>query len=192
MVPQPTPTGEPVGNAAPFVDAVVGSDSAVVPGAELALRALAHDPNAGEALTYAWRATGGSFSDAAAQAPVWTAPGEAGDYSLTLQVTDARGAAATLDFGVQVQRGGTGGEARAVFNRWPSLAELVGPTEDVGVGSPVALQAAGVDEDGDALDYAWRASCEGAFDDAAAAQASFTPSAEPEAACDNCRLTLTV
>ncbi|MCP3136870.1 right-handed parallel beta-helix repeat-containing protein [Pyxidicoccus sp. QH1ED-7-1] len=196
LVPQPPPAGEPVGNAAPIVDAVVGSDAVVRPGAELALHAVARDPNAGEALTYAWRATGGSFSfaDTTVDKPTWTAPVEGGAFTLTLQVTDARGAAATLDFGVDVLHGSSVDRASsAEFNRWPSLSELSAqPAKEVGVGSPVALQSASVDEDGDALTHAWTATCEGAFSDAAAPQASFTPSALPVAACDNCRLTLTV
>jgi hypothetical protein len=190
LVPRAPSTGEPAGNAAPFIDAVVASDAVARPGVALALRAVASDPNPGEALTYAWRATGGSFSDATVAAPVWTAPAEQGAVTLTLRVTDARGAEATLDLSLTV-----GGEdaARAAFNRWPSLTELVArPAPEVSEGSPVALQATGVDDDGDALTYAWGASCEGTFDDAAAARASFTPTALPAGACNNCRLTLSV
>jgi hypothetical protein len=194
LVPQAPAQAEPTGNAAPLIDAVVGSDATVWPEAPLALRALAHDPNVGEALTYAWRATEGSFSEATSATPVWTAPARRGEVTLTLQVTDARGAAATLDFTVRVERGGTAGaEGQAVFNRWPSLTGLdAQPSPRVRVRTPVALQAASVDEDGDALTYAWVASCQGAFDNAAVARASFTPSTVPPGACNNCRLSLTV
>lgn len=190
LVPRAPSSDEPSGNAAPFIDAVVASDAVARPGVALALRAVASDPNPGAVLTYAWRATGGSFSDATVAAPEWTAPAEQGAVTLTLQVTDARGAAATLDFSVTV-----GGEdaGQAAFNRWPSLTELVAqPAPEVHEGSPVALQATGVDDDGDALTYAWEASCEGRFDDASAARASFTPTALPAGACNNCRLTLSV
>ncbi|NMO15288.1 right-handed parallel beta-helix repeat-containing protein [Pyxidicoccus fallax] len=190
LVPQAPVTGEPTGNAAPFIDAVVAGDAVPRPGAKLELRAVAHDPNPGEALTYAWRATGGSFSDETIAAPEWTAPVEMGPVMLTLQVTDARGAVATLDFPVPVGVERDGGEA--VFNRWPSLAELAAQPTRVSDGSPVALEAVGVDDDGDALTYAWTATCEGTFDDPAAAQASFTPTRLPEAACNNCRLSLVV
>ena len=194
LVPQASVSGVPEGNAAPLIDAVVGSAPGVRPGAELALRAVARDPNAGEVLTYAWRATAGTFSSTTAAEPVWTAPGEPGAVTLTLQVTDARGAAATLDFMVGVDGvGAQAVDARAAFNRWPSLAELgARPSPEVGEGTPVALQAAAVDDDGDALTYAWTATCEGTFDDASAARASFTPTALPTAACNNCRLALTV
>ena len=141
LVPQAPSPGEPAGNAAPLIDAVVGSDAVARPGAALALSAVAHDSNPGETLTYAWRATGGSFSDATAATAVWTAPVEHGAVMLTLQVTDSRGAAATLDFTVAVGRGSDG---QAVFNRWPSLAELgARPFPEVSEGSPVALQAVG-------------------------------------------------
>lgn len=194
LVPQAPSPGAPEGNAAPLIDAVVGSAPNVRPGAELALRAVAHDLSEGESLTYAWRATGGSFSSATTPEAVWTAPEGAGAVTLTLQVTDARGAAATLDFTVGVDGvGAQAVDAQAAFNRWPSLAELgARPSPEVGEGTPVALQAEAVDDDGDALTYAWTATCEGTFDDAAAARASFTPTELPEAACNNCRLALTV
>ncbi|MCY1017989.1 right-handed parallel beta-helix repeat-containing protein [Pyxidicoccus sp. MSG2] len=193
LVPQATSPGEPAGNAAPFIDAVVASAPGVKPGAELTLRAVAHDPNTADALSYAWRATGGSFSSDTSSTPVWTAPVEPGAVTLTLQVTDSHGAAATLDFAVGVDRGGGMVDAQAVFNRWPSLAELAAePSPEVSEGSPVSLQSVSVDEDGDALSLEWKASCEGTFDDATAARASFTPTALPAGTCNNCTLTLSV
>ncbi|MFP2905852.1 right-handed parallel beta-helix repeat-containing protein [Pyxidicoccus sp. 3LFB2] len=65
------------------------------------------------------------------------------------------------------------------------------PSPEVSEGSPVALQAVAVDEDGDALVYAWTTTCEGTFNDAAAPQASFTPVARPAGDC-NCQLSVTV
>jgi len=194
LVPRAPSQGEPAGNAAPFIDAVVGSAPGVRVGGELALRAVAYDPNPADVLTYAWRATGGSFSSATSPEPVWTAPQEPGSFTLTLEVTDARGAAATLNFEIGVGvLGAQSLDPQAVFNRWPALATLEAqPAPEVGVGLPVALQGRAVDEDGDALTYKWTASCQGTFDDTAAPQARFTPTALPVEACNNCRLSLLV
>ena len=201
LVPQAPSPGVPTGNAAPFIDAVVGSAPGVRPGAELTLQAVAHDLNAADTLSYAWRATGGTFSSDTSATPVWKAPTEpveSGAVTLTLQVTDSHGAAATLDFAVGVGRGSGVGvdgqeDGQAVFNRWPSLTELAAqPEPEVSEGTPVSLQAVSVDEDGDALELEWKSSCEGTFDDAAAARASFTPTALPAETCNNCKLTLVV
>jgi hypothetical protein len=190
-VPQVPSPARPTGNAAPFIDAVVVSDTLVRSGGAVTLKAKAHDLNAGDALTYAWRASGGTFSDATAEAPTWTAPAESGAVTLTLTVTDDKGAAAALDFSVVVGAAGPSASSadRAVFNRWPSVAELSAvPSPESLVDEPVALQSAGVDEDGDALTFAWTATCEGTFDDPTGARARFTPSTVPTAACNNCRL----
>ncbi|QSQ21265.1 right-handed parallel beta-helix repeat-containing protein [Pyxidicoccus parkwayensis] len=194
LVPRAQSQGEPPGNVAPFIDAVVGSTADPRPGAALSLRAVAGDANTGDTVSYAWRATGGTFSGDTTPTPVWTAPTEIGAVTLTLQVTDSHGAAATLDFVVGVNRTGAGPvDGQAVLNRWPALSELTAqPSEEVSEGTPVSLRAVSVDEDGDVLRLQWQASCEGTFDDATAAQASFTPTALPAGACNNCKLTLSV
>ncbi|WP_164011013.1 right-handed parallel beta-helix repeat-containing protein [Pyxidicoccus trucidator] len=194
LVPQVPLPGVPLGNVAPHIDAVMAPAPSARPRASMELRAVAHDANPADVLTYEWRSTGGSFSNATSPSPVWTAPEEPGEVLMTLQVTDSRGAAATLDFAVGVGTlSAESVDGPASFNRWPALAELAAqPSTEVSEGSPVALQAAAVDEDGDSLVYAWTATCEGTFDDATAPQASFTPTALPEAACNNCRLALKV
>jgi hypothetical protein len=62
----------------------------------------------------------------------------------------------------------------------------------VALGESVTVEASGVDRDGDALGFAWSASCEGTWTDPHARRASFAPSAVPAGACNNCQLTVTL
>ncbi|RJS21337.1 right-handed parallel beta-helix repeat-containing protein [Corallococcus sp. H22C18031201] len=197
LLPQAASTKPPVGNVAPVIDAVVAAEAVVKPGATVALRARAHDPNPDDAdtLKYAWKASAGVFSDAASAAPTWTAPADAGNVTVTLSVSDAHGAVATLGFAVSVGLAGLGEPSpQAVFNRWPAVTELgARPSAELPVNEAAALEASATDDDGDALTYGWAATCEGTFDDATAATPHFTPTAMPASdTCGNCRLTVTM
>ncbi|AKQ68440.1 Chitinase [Myxococcus hansupus] len=194
LVPRPVASAPPPVNRAPFIDAVLASLAEVPPGGQVSLRAVAEDAAPGGALAFAWRASDGSFSDATQAAPVWTAPGVSGPVSLTLQVTNAAGASAVLDFALRVARDhGFGVEAESRFNRSPLLVELAAqPSREVPFGDSVQLQAQGWDDDGDTLTYVWTASCDGTFDDAGAASPRFTPASPPEGACGACRLRVSV
>ncbi|WP_255207678.1 right-handed parallel beta-helix repeat-containing protein [Myxococcus sp. AM009] len=191
LVPRATASGAP---GAPFIGAVLGSLAEVRPEGEVALRAVAEAASGDGSLTYAWRASAGTFSDASAPAPVWTAPEASGFVTLTLQVTNAVGLGATLDFPVRVARDhGFGADGAAAFNRWPLLVELGSlPSGEVQYGDSLQLQAEGRDEDGDALTYAWTASCDGTFDDANARSPRFTPSTPPSGACGACQFHVTM
>jgi len=181
-------------STAPLIDAVVVSRASVSPGAALKLRALARSAGASESLTYAWRASSGAFADATAVEAEWTAPLRRGAVYLTLEVTNARGAVSMLRFSVDVELAGGGDlEHTASLNHAPVLTELgAHPVSQARVGVPVALQAVGVDDDGDALTFAWSSTCEGTFERTDAAVTRFTPRVAPAAACDNCQLTLRV
>ncbi|WP_267145160.1 right-handed parallel beta-helix repeat-containing protein [Myxococcus qinghaiensis] len=190
----PRETDSEATRTAPLIDAVVASRASVSPGTALKLRALARSADASESLTYAWRASSGSFADATAVDAEWTAPLRRGAVNLTLEVTNARGAVSTLRFSVDVELAGGGDlEHTASLNHAPVLTELgANPVSQSRVGVPVALQAVGVDDDGDALTFAWSSTCEGTFERTDVAVTRFTPRVAPAAACDNCRLTLRV
>ncbi|MFY2559011.1 right-handed parallel beta-helix repeat-containing protein [Corallococcus terminator] len=192
LVPRATDTE--AASTAPIIDAVVASRASVSPGAVLKLRALARSAEASESLTYGWHASSGSFANATAVDAEWTAPLRRGAVNLTLEVTSARGAVSTLRFSVDVELAGLGAaEHAASLNHAPVLTELgANPVSQARVGVPVVLQAVGVDDDGDALTFAWTSTCEGTFERTDSAVTRFTPRAAPAAACDNCRLTLRV
>lgn len=74
-------------NFPPTIASVSAAPSAVPVDGIVALNVVASDPN-GDVLTYAWTATGGTFTDAAAATTVWTAPSAAGEYEITIAVSD--------------------------------------------------------------------------------------------------------
>ncbi|MDY7226424.1 PKD domain-containing protein [Hyalangium rubrum] len=174
-----------------WLQAVIASAGAVLPGDTVSLRAVASDPTSQDALSYEWQAQAGTFDDASAEAPVWKAPTEEGSWTVSLVVRDSRGTATSLSFPVEVSGvRALSGNGSVMLNRWPQLGELSAqPQDEVVVGAPVTVAASGKDADGDALTYQWTAECEGSLVDGSSATALFTPSAVPsEATCNNCQL----
>jgi hypothetical protein len=78
----PTP---PPDNDAPQIQSVTAPDSAF-PGSSVALEANATDAD-GDSLSYAWTTSGGTIEGSGASV-VWTAPVTAGNYNVTVTVTD--------------------------------------------------------------------------------------------------------
>ncbi|MHA7633771.1 kelch repeat-containing protein [Corallococcus sp. M7] len=183
----------PFDNEAPLIDFVTVSPSSVAAGGTVSLSAAAHDPNPGDTLSYAWSATAGTFASTTEPFTSWTAPASTGLQTLTLTVTDSRGLASSALLVVNVLPEGEGeAELSISFNASPSVA-LVGasPTQLV-VGQPTSVSVEASDPDGDSLSYAWSASCAGTWTGATSSVARFTPSLLPAAACNNCRLTVSV
>jgi hypothetical protein len=73
--------------AAPQITAFTGPPSSAFTGTTYEVSATADDP----AATYAWTATGGTFTDPAAPTTRWIAPETQGTYSVTVTVTGAGG-----------------------------------------------------------------------------------------------------
>ncbi len=190
----PEPGAPPsVGNAAPRITTLLSSTGTVAPGGQLLLQASAEDPDSSEALTYAWTASAGGFSSPGTRATTWTAPTQPGSSVLTLTVTDAKQAVATLRFTVPVQAASGGGVPLVTFNASPSVRRLTSSSASVEEGSPVTVEAQVNDGDGQALAYQWTASCAGSWTDATSATARFTPDSVPSGStCVDCLLTLEV
>jgi len=184
----------PYGNEAPVLGSVVASTSSVQMGGALTLTAAAHDPNPGDTLTYAWTATGGTFSAPNATSTSWTAPSSTGVQTLTFTVTDSQGAAVSVSLAVNVSSGGSTGDAAVTisFNTWPAVSKVSASLNRLDAGQSTTVSANASDADGDALSYLWTASCPGTWTDATSSAASFAPSSVPAGACNNCRLTVTV
>ena len=185
---------DPFENTAPIIDAVVASTATPEPGDTLDIEVQAHDVDVGDTLTYAWTATGGTFSAPDQAATQWTAPGTEGVQSLTITVTDSRDAAADVTVDITVAWTLGAAEVEAAFNHWPSVAGIVPSKSLLGTGETVALDLTASDPDADALAYAWTdagGDCTGTFDDATAEDPSWTaPMTLP--AAGSCTLSVVV
>ena len=110
-------------------------------------------------LTYAWTATdgegnpAGSFDDASAKDPVWTAPrngsGAPVDYTLSVTVTCAEGLEASGSFVATVEHDG---HTLTIDAGYPQ-----GDPDPCGYGQQVQCSVNATDSAGDALSYLWEA-----------------------------------
>jgi hypothetical protein len=184
----------PFENEAPLIDSLVASSTSVPAGGSLSLEATAHDPNTGDTLSYAWSATAGSFSSASTPSTTWTAPDSTGIQTLTFTVTDPGGLSSSVSLAVNVITEGEEGEAQLSisFNSAPRVDSLLATPTQLDVGQTTAVSALASDPDGDSLSYAWSATCAGSWAHESSSAAQFTPSALPNGACNNCRLTVSV
>ncbi|SEU38238.1 Kelch repeat-containing protein [Stigmatella erecta] len=186
--------GPPFQNEAPLIGSLAASTTSVPVGGSLTLAVTAHDPNPGDTLTYAWTATGGTFSTASTASTSWTAPASSGIQTLTLTVTDPGGLSSTAAVAIHVLQDEQQGSAQlsVTFNRFPSVTAMAASPTLLAVGQATSVSATASDPESDALTYAWTASCSGTWTTPSAASAQFTPSDLPTGACNNCRLTVAV
>ena len=85
-------------NTPPVAEA--GTNQTVNYGATVTLNGSGSSDADGDTLTYAWTQTEGTtvtLSSTTAASPTFTAPGEAGDLTFQLTVTDSHGAASSTD-----------------------------------------------------------------------------------------------
>ena len=147
-------------NRAPSVSATC-DPCGVHRGGEVGLTAAGSDPD-GDALTYAWSAGAGSFSEGTDAATArWRAPETVGAVTIRVDVSDGYGGSASAEVTVEV------------VNRAPSVSATCDPC-GVHRGGEVGLTAAGSDPDGDALTYAWSAGAGGFSEGTDAATARWT------------------
>ena len=173
------------GNAPPVVDSIIVSSTKVAPGDVVGLVATAHDPN-GDALTYSWTATAGTFSAASSNVTTWTAPA-AGTYPLTLTVTDTAGATVQAQVNMVVNANNATGavSVTATMNTWPVVSNVTGTPNYIVKGAQMPLTAIANDADGDPLTYLWTSSCaSGTFANNQVPTPSFTlPTAATDTSC---------
>jgi len=165
----------PYANEAPVIGSLVASSTSVQTGASLSLTASVHDPNAGDTLTLAWTASGGTLSAPAAATTSWTAPSSVGVQTLTLTVTDSQGAAVSVSLVVNVTSGVATGNAAVniSFNLFPTVSRVSASLNRLDAGQSTSVSANASDADGDALSYQWAASCPGTWTQATSSAASF-------------------
>ncbi|MBN9685841.1 MULTISPECIES: Kelch repeat-containing protein [unclassified Corallococcus] len=184
----------PFDNEAPLIDSLVVSSTSVPLGRQISLSARAHDPNPGDRLFYAWSATAGSFTSPSSASTYWTAPDSPGMQQLSLTVMDSRGLASNLLLLVNVTEDGSEGEAALLisFNSSPRVDAFSAVPTQLAVGQQTSLSVSASDPEGDSLSYSWSATCAGTWINAHSSAPLFTPTALPEGACNNCRLTVSI
>lgn len=172
-------------NTAPVVNSLAASaftadsfaDGTLVPPVTpqvVNIAASVADPDAGDILSFQWTASPavGAFGNAVAQNTTWTPPANAtGETTLTLTVTDLRGAKASASILVRYQPNAGTGVLQVVisFNNAPDVTDifLTDPVSGALVDMQLApneavdVSVAAIDPDGDALGYAWTATCGG-------------------------------
>lgn len=171
---------DPFLNTVPRIDSIVASSNAVGPGETVSLTAAASDPDAGHAtnLTYAWTASGGSFTNGNTATPTWTAPTGTGTYTLTLTVTDPKSGkvTATLSVGVEAHYARGKAKVSVSFNTWPEIASVTASKGRINKEETTALTLVASDADNDTLSYAWTSKdgCGGSFNSSTAKNPVFT------------------
>lgn len=188
---QQTTAPTPFSNAVPIIDSLVVSSTDVTPGAVVQLKAAAHDPNAGDTITYAWSASSGVLSSNSQTSTTWTAPATEGSYQVSLQVTDNHGASAGTSVTIRVANSNGRGQAAVTvqLNTWPTVNQVTANPAWVVLGQATALAVSASDSDGDTLTYAWTSTCAGTFSDSTASP-SFLLSGQPSTA--DCTLSVAV
>ncbi|RKH73187.1 kelch-like protein [Corallococcus aberystwythensis] len=182
----------PFTNEAPILDSLLATPTTVAPGGSVTLTATAHDPNAGDTVSYSWAAPSGSFSAPTSANTTWTAPTLQAPVTLVLTVSDSRGATLSVNLTLNVSAGSGASTVTADFNVAPKVVTLTSTQSYLNVGAQTALSTSATDADGDPLSYQWSATCAGSFTGASTATATFTPSAQPTGACNNCQLNVVV
>jgi len=144
--PTPSPAPAPGGNQAPAISSLSAPQTEVYPSTVVTeIRCDASDPD-GDAITYDWSATGGSFTGSGTVVS-WVAPESYGDYTITVSIRDGKGGITEASMTMSV-----------VSNRDPVISSLTADPTTVLPGDKSTITCAASDEDGDVLNYSWEAS----------------------------------
>jgi hypothetical protein len=162
LLQQSTPP-TPFVNSAPKVTGLTASTDRVGLNESVTLAVTDTDAD-GDARSYTWTATGGTFANGNTASPTWTAPATEGTYTLSVSVTDGRGGQAGISLKIAVVHARGAANVAVSFNAWPVATQVTGtPSGQVAPGGVVSLDVAAVDPDNDALTYSWADDCGGSF-----------------------------
>jgi hypothetical protein len=137
----------PFVNSAPKITGLTASTDRVDFNESVTLAVTDTDAD-GDARSYAWTATGGTFADGTTASPTWTAPATEGTYTLNVSVTDGKGGQAGISLKLAVVRARGAANVSVDFNAWPVATQVTGtPSGQVAPGGVVSLDVAAVDPD---------------------------------------------
>ena len=130
-------------NNSPEISSLTPSATSVGPGSSCTVSCSASDAD-GDALTYAWTATGGTISGMD-NSVTWTAPVTEGTYTISVTVNDGKGGTDSESFDIEVA------------NNPPVIASLTPSATNVFPGASCTVICSATDADGDTLTYVWTA-----------------------------------
>jgi alpha-tubulin suppressor-like RCC1 family protein len=175
----------------PLLDSISVSSFTASYGDTVALKAAAHDPDAGETalLAFTWTASCGSVggstvipgTDATPSVvnAIFTAANVDGSCVISLTVTDPHGISNVASFTIAVAGASATGNAKVTANldTYPVIVAMTADPAQIVPGGTTSLSVIATDADGDALTYAWSTPCPGSFSAANSSTTDFALSA---------------
>jgi len=131
-------------NDPPVITSLEAGADRVSPSGSTDIVCVASSPG-GDELGYEWSASGGVIQGTGAIV-IWIAPDSEGEYSVSVTVTDTRGATATDSVGINV-----------TSNRPPEIDSLTADAEWVFPSGSLRVACSASDPDGHELRYEWTA-----------------------------------
>jgi hypothetical protein len=194
----------PLSEGYPMIDALTDSSPLASWGDSIQLKAVAHDPDAGQTaqLTFNWSptcgtvngnvVTAGNDTTPSTENATFIAPNADGACTITLTVTDPTGHSTTASFAIGVADSNATGNAHitANLNTCPVVTGVAANPAELVPGGTTSLGVLAMDPDGDALTYAWSTACPGSFSSPDASSTTFTLSAS--ATDTSCEFTVVV
>ncbi len=138
-------SGCPANQPPVISDLTVNSEGEINPGVSYQIECTASDPD-GDELIYSWLANGGHISGIGSTVS-WTVPNEAGDYIITVEVSDGREGIATEQLTLNV----------LTPNQPPVIESLAAEWGRLKKASNTPITCVASDPDGDELTYEWSA-----------------------------------
>jgi len=145
--PPATSGGQPVaGNQSPVIKNLTAQPAALKPDEIAEFRCEATDPD-GDTPTFSWTANGGAFVGEPITRQFWIswrAPKFAGNFTVTVNVSDGRGGTATKSYNVSV-----------ADNRAPVISGITVNPPTLKPNETGTITCTATDPDGDSLTYKW-------------------------------------
>lgn len=144
--PAPAPTPAPSANQAPKISGLTAPQTQTYPSNIIdEIKCNASDPD-GDTLTYDWSTTGGKFTGTGPTVS-WVAPGNYGDYDITVTVKDGKGGITQATITLSV-----------VSNLDPVISSLVAAPATVQPKASSTITCVASDPDSAILNYSWKTS----------------------------------
>ncbi|MCP4129911.1 MAG: hypothetical protein GY754_02735 [bacterium] len=145
------PVAPPVNyeNHVPVINSIAYFKQILFPNEQMMFYVNATD-NDGDAISYSWSATGGTFSNSDSASTIYTAPAMSGTYDIVITVADTNGQSNSHTVTIEV-------------NNAPTITSVTADTNPVLAGKTASLTVVASDPEGDTLSYLW-ASKDGSFD----------------------------